>query len=172
LIGGALLAGGTTYLFKRRDEKREVKAAVRLVESELRMAEGALSAIAPLAAEFESAESEREKSKARRSLRARITSSYTQVTDEAWQESRMLLGRHLDPPEWDALRAAYVSLAILWAPDQEALSEEGDPVLDDATLELEAAIASDLLGAGYLERARAVCQRHADLPPVEIPAPR
>ena len=169
LVIGAMLAWGTSYFFKRRDERREVKGGVRLVESELRMAEGALCRIAPFAARLVEAETESEERRARHALRAIIADSYHQVADSAWRESRMLLGRHLERHEWDALRKAYASLTVQWPPEEVA---DDHPAIDSAMLSLKAITAGDILRSRVLHEARAVCQRHTDLPPVELPTPR
>jgi hypothetical protein len=167
VVVSVLGAYGYNLRLKRRDEKKELRAVARLLDTELAAMEGQLTVFAnhPGAAESNS-DYETYKSWHLVALLAQSSLSST-----VWDETRLLLARHLDFDDWDQLRETYVLTDILWweldsSPAPE--SNETEILFDKLRLAWNAEQHAPRL-LNSIRDARRVCQRHADRPPVEVP---
>lgn len=173
-VVAAIAAFVWNYALRRRDEKREVRAAARLIEAELAQAQAALERAAsswepviayqrrlhgtdpPLPIETGGEDESL--------LDLCIRQAQVQVTEDAWRESRMLLGKHLGFSDWDRVRDVYGQLSA-WRQSADAPLRLDDAFFRRERLYVHGQWAARLVP--HLERARAVCQRYVDAPPAE-----
>jgi hypothetical protein len=115
IVGAALAYGGNWYL-KRRDEKRELQALVRLLDHELATLQYALKALMTAA---EQSEVEALVAAAEQSDQPGPLVAAARVVAEArsgtvWSDRQLALARGLRFEEWDLLCDVYATLDVAW----------------------------------------------------------
>lgn len=115
-IMAAVLAYGGNWLLKRRDEKRELQALVRLLDDELATLQGALK---ELIAAAERSDVEALIAEAEPSDRPGPVVAAARVVAEArsgtvWGDTKLALARGLRFAEWDRLRDVYATIDVAW----------------------------------------------------------
>jgi hypothetical protein len=146
---GAALAYGWNVALKRRDEKRELQALVRLLDDELATLQGALEAL--IAAAASSDEPGQVIGAARVVAEAR--------SGAVWTDKKLALARHLPFDEWDLLRDVYATIDVSWLG---ARREVDDLTENELVAEIEGIFNATGVAPGLLKvigRARDVCLR-------------
>jgi hypothetical protein len=106
VVVGGLVSGGATYLMARRGERRRERAAVRLVEAELRHGANVAEYVLPPLLKDASAGSPQLVNSMRKALTGL-------PPPNAWNEYRGQLAELLDARDWYALADSYEALHAL-----------------------------------------------------------
>lgn len=158
----AVLALGYNLVLKRREERRELRALVRLLEGELAALEAALAALIR--------KSERGADATQLAVSAWVAQQAH--TGTVWDQTKLDLARHLAFDEWDLLRDVYVTIDVAWIEVAPPRTSEDDE-MGEAFNDLRVAFIVESIGPRLLKvipKALSVCHDHLDgSPPVKVP---